>query len=154
MRTKISVYLVFLLFSLFYLSKEESTLNEIVLAAIKTLPQYKSLSPKVAKFFIAYYELFACRDGCHEPNSYFAEKEGKDVKTIEARFKMLRDADVIKTTVNKYRDPYFTNKSGFITSRKNELDPVFKAQLDEKINFIKEELARRRTIKARYKKVE
>lgn len=128
-------------------------MNQLVEAAIKSLSSYKKLSPKLAAFFLTYYDLWNQRDGCHESNEWFAEQEGKDVKTIEARFKALREAKVLKTTVNKFRDPYFTNKSGFITSRKIELHPVFKAQLDEKINYIKEELARRRTVSGTFKKV-
>ncbi len=128
-------------------------MNQLVEAAIKSLPAFKRLSPAIAKFFLAYYDLFAQRDGCHEKNEWFAEQEGKSIKTIEAQFKKLREANVIKTTVTKFKDPYYTNKSGFVTSRRNELHPVFKAQLTEKINYIKEELARRRTISGTYKKV-
>lgn len=128
-------------------------MNQLVEAAIKSLPGYKRLSPAIAKFFMAYYDLFAQRDGCNEKNEWFAEQEGKSIKTIEAQFKKLREAQVIKTTVSKYKDVYYTNKSGFITSRRNELHPVFKAQLTEKINYIKEELARRHTASGTFKKV-
>ena len=126
-------------------------MNNLIEAAIKSLPQYKKLSPAVAQFFMNYFELWNQQGGCHEPNTYFAEREDIGVKTIEARFKKLREAKVLKTTVNKYRDVYYTNHSGFITNRRNELDPVFKAQLEDRIKKIKEELARRRTTSGSYR---
>ena len=128
-------------------------MNNLIEAAIKCLPKYKSLSPAVAKFFMDYFELWNQPGGCHEPNQYFAEREGVGIKTIEARFKKLRDLKVLKTTVNKFRDTYYTNQSGFITTRKNELDPVFKAQLEDVLKKIKEELARRRTMSVSFKRV-
>ncbi len=128
-------------------------MNQLIEVAIKSMPEFKRLTASTAEFFLNYFELFSKPNGSIESNSYFAEKEDKGVKTIEKRFKQLRDAGVIKTTVSKFKDSYFTNKSGFITSRRNELDPVFKAKLEEKINYIKTELARRRTISGTYRKV-
>lgn len=127
-------------------------MNNLIEAAIKCLPQYKRLSPAVAKFFMEYFDLFYQPGGCREANQYFAEREDVNIKTIESRFKKLRDAKVIKTTVTKFRDSYYTNKSGFITNRKNELDPVFKAQLEEVLRKIKEELARRKTMTGVFKR--
>ncbi len=127
-------------------------MNRLTEVAIKSLPAYKKLSSTVAKFFMDYYELWNQREGCTESNQAFAEKEKVGVKTIEARFKALREAKVLKTTVTKYPDPYFSNPSGFVTSRKNELDPLFKAQLNAKIEYIKEELSRRQSISGTYRK--
>lgn len=108
------------------------------------MPQYQKLTPIVAEFFMKYYQMWVMRDGCKESNRYFAEIEGVSIKTIEVRFKKLREARLIVTDISKYYDPLAAgNPAGFITMRTHKLDPNFKAQLEAKIIEVKEKLAER-----------
>lgn len=125
-------------------------MNEILNYAIKKMPQYQKLTPVVAEFFMRYYQMWVMRDGCKESNRYFAELEGVSIKTIEARFKELRNANLIVTNISKYYDPLVAgNPAGFITMRTHRLNPTFAVHLDQKINLIKEKLASQQVVSRR-----
>lgn len=118
-------------------------MTDIMKLAIMKSDKYKKLKPTVQDFFMRNYALFAQKDGCKESNKWFAEEAGVTEKTIEARFKNLRDCKVLKTTISSYYSPVTAgNRKGFVTSRVHFLHPLFKAELQNRIDYIKAELAK------------
>ncbi len=116
-------------------------MTEAYRIALKGLESFKNLTPRLADFFIDYFELFNVPGGCKESNQYFATREGVGLSTIEVRFKKLRDAKIIQTEINYFYQPdACNNPSGYITSRVITIDPVFKAKLEDLARRVQDRL--------------
>lgn len=113
-------------------------MNEILKKAISRQIEFKALSEPCQNFLIDYWELFFQDDGTKESNAYFAMRSDISIKAIERRFHELRTAKIIITDLNQYFEPNTArNKRGYVTLRRNYLDPAFKAKVKEDYNLIK-----------------